>query len=270
MQIVRTETPTGGPNRTPRHEITSLFTGPRGVEPEQYPDCSQSTGWSWRHSPSTTTWTVQLGSMKGFLVPFAQLDSQAGKEKGGGGIATYPFNHQYLPLSDKKDEDGEVIIDLNPDNCDERLAYFMKLYPQYFQDGIPAAGGTEIMSAIAAGDEHFMEEFGEKPRGERPIRARVVWTDGELTDAAEFQAYLAQATAGTTDADRGLGVHGEWDEAWAVAIFGEEDGGGHAAYQQYLGLAETHPWVHAYYFENVKNDAEVSEDMALAVVPTRA
>lgn len=34
MQIVRTETPTGGPNRTRREEIVPLNTGPREVEPE--------------------------------------------------------------------------------------------------------------------------------------------------------------------------------------------------------------------------------------------
>ena len=242
MQIIRTETPTGGPLRTPRERIEPLFTGPREVEPEKYKDCSASEGWPWLRDPATCTFKVQLVAMRSFLEPFAVLDSQAGNEKGGGGIATYPFNNRYLPLSDKRDDDGEIIIDVNPSNFDERIAYFMSLYPQCFAGGVPVAGGTEVMEAVWAGDEHYMGEFGSRPRARRPIRARVLWSDGMLNDEAAFKRYLAQAALGTGDS-AGLGVHGEWDEAWAVAILGEgpdEDGTDHgkAAYDQYAALAK--------------------------------
>jgi hypothetical protein len=274
MQITRDQQRTGGADRTPREEIVALFTGHRPVEPEQYSDCSQSEGWAWRSNPQLCTFKVQLGAQKEFGKPFAQLDSQAGREKGGGGIATYPFNNVYLPLSDRDDEDGERIIDLNPDNFDERIAHFLSLYPQVFKNGIPVAGGTEVMEAVTAGDEHFLSEFGKLARVERPIRGRVLWTDGMLTDAAQFIRYLEQATAGT-GGSAGLGVHGEWDEAWAVAILGEgpgEDGQdyGKQAFGQYNELRGQYPWIHPYYFQGVANPKEVAEDMAVAVVPLHA
>lgn len=274
MQITRDQERTGGMDRTPREEIVSLFTGRRPVEPEQYKDCSQSEGWAWLSNPQACTFKVQLGAMKDFGRPFAQLDSQAGAEKGGGGIATYPFNNAYLPLSDRRDEDDELIIDLNPDNFDERIAYFLSMYPQLFKNGIPVAGGTEVMGAVQAGDEHYMGEFGSKARTARPIRGRVLWTDGMLNDAAAFTRYLEAATPGTGDS-AGLGVHGEWDEAWAVAILGEgagEDGQDHgkAAFDQYAALRGQYPWIHPYYFQGVANPKEVAEDMAIAVVPLHA
>jgi hypothetical protein len=54
-----------------------------------------------------------------------------------------------------------------------------------------------------------------------------------------------------------------------VAIFGEEGGAGHAAYEQYVKLAKDHPWIHPYYFAGVTNGLEVAEDMATAGVPTQ-
>ena len=274
MQIVRTENPTGGPLRTPREEIVPLFSGFRDVEPEQYMDCSASEGWEWLHKPGTCTFNVQLVAMKSFLEPFAVLDSQAKNEKGGGGIATYPFNNQYLPLSDKHDDDGEIIIDVNPSNFDERMAHFTSMYRQCFQNGIPIAGGTEVMSAVEAGDEHFMDEFDDRAASNRPIRGRVLWTDGMLNDAAKFQRYLEQATPGKGPS-AGLGSHGQWDEAWAVAILGQgknEDGVDHGkmAYDQYVEIAKSHTWVHPYFFQDVSNGLEVAEDMAMAVVPIAA
>lgn len=263
MQIIRTETPTGGPNRTRREEIVPLNTGAREVEPECYLDCSQSEGWPWDSNPKTCTWDIQEEAARQFIAPFEALDSQAAGEQAGGsdekgGVYFYPFSNMFLPIGDG-DDDG----DLNSSNWERKMTAFKR---SYFDAAGKPQGGTEIMSAIRAGDAHFMDEFSSDPRGERPVRARVVWTDGALTDAAAFQRYLAQATAGQD----GYGSHGEWDEVWAVAIIGEEGGGGQAAHQQYVALAKDHPWVHPYYFEAVANPSEVSEDMALAVVPANA
>jgi hypothetical protein len=274
MIITREEVPTGGPDRTPREEIVPLFTGTREVEPEQYVDCSASEGWPWISDPSVCTFTVQLAAIKSLGQPFAILDSQAGKEKGGGGIATYPFNNMYLPLSDQRDEDGEIIIDVNPSNFDERIAYFLRMYPQCFGNGVPVAGGTEVMEAVKAGDEHFMDEFGSRPLDKRPIRGRILWTDGMLNDAAKFRRYLEVAKPGT-GASAGLGSHGEWDETWAVPILGQgkdETGRDHGkeAYDQYVEIAKDHPWVHPWYFQKVFNPEEVAEDVAVAVVPIHA
>jgi hypothetical protein len=262
MQITRTETSTGTEDRTRREEIVPLNTGTREVEPEMYLDCSESEGWPWSSQPSLNTWGIQIEAVRGFIVPFEALDSQAAAEQAGGddeqgGVYAYPFSNAFLPIG-KGDDDG----DLNSSNFTEKLAAFMA---KYFRDGLPR-GGTEAMTAIRAGDEHFMGEFRSDPRDERPVRARVMWTDGMLNDASQFQRYLAQATL----TPEGYGAHGDWDEVWAVAILGEPGGGGKAAYEQYVALAKDHPWIHAYYFEGVTNPAEVAEDMAVAVVPTAA
>lgn len=262
MKIERTETPTGGPNRTRRETIVPLFTGPREVEPEMYLDCSESEGWAWETRPDVNTWGIQVAAVRSFIVPFEQLDSQAaGEQVGGtdeaGGVFAYPFSNLYLVLGDGPD-DG----DLNTANFDRKMTAFARKY--FGPAGLPR-GGTEIMTAITAGDRHFMDEFGGRPRDERPVRARVVWTDGMLNDADQFRSYLAHATL----SPEGFGSHGEWDEAWAVGIIGEP-GGGKEAYDQYAALAKDHPWIHAYYFEGVANPDEVAEDMAVAVVPTQA
>jgi hypothetical protein len=208
--------------------------------------------------------------MRGFIAPFEVLDSQAAEEQAGGddekgGVYCYPFSHEFLPIG-TGDDDG----DLNSSNFTEKMDVFMRKY--FGGADRPQSGGTQIMEAVKAGDQHFLGtkrhpgEFFGTPRDERPVRARTVWTDGQLKDADAFRRYLAQATP----SPEGYGSHGEWDEVWGIAILGEPGGGGHQAYEQYQQLAKDHPWIHPYYFEGVTNPAEVAEDMALAVVPARA
>jgi hypothetical protein len=272
MQITRTETPTGGPNRTSRKEINTLNTGTREVEPEGYLDFSGSEGWSWDSNPNQCTWDIQIEAVRQFIVPFEALDSQAADEQADGdddhgGVYFYPFSNLFLPIGDGED-DG----DLNSANFEQKITGFLKRYG----DGGKPCGGTTIMAAVHAGDTHFMGEFGPggenaAPRDARPVRARTVWTDGALSDEAAFRDYLSQATLSKD----GYGSHGEWDEVWAIAIMGEgqqADGTnpGKAAYEQYKTIAQNHPWVHVYYFEKVVNAAEIAEDMAYAVVPTQA
>jgi hypothetical protein len=262
VKITREETETGGPARTPRTEIVPLNTGPREVEPECYLDCSESEGWPWTTNAARCTWDIQEETARQFLAPFEGLDSQAAGEQADGsdddgGVYFYPFSHAFLPMG-KGDDDG----DLNSSNWDRKMNAFKS---NNFRSGKPQ-GGTRIMEAVAAGDEHFMDEFRENPRSDRPVRARVVFTDGALSDADEFLAYLSAASRGKD----GYGGHDEWDEVWGICILGEEGGGGHDAYVQYQKISQNHPWVHAYYFEAVTNPAEIAEDMALAVVPTKA
>jgi hypothetical protein len=279
MKITRTETPTGGPDRTPREEINVLNTGPREVEPEvDYLDFSESTSWPWESDPGVCTWDVQIEALRQFIVPFEGLDSQAAAEQADGdddkgGVYVYPGSNIFLPIGDG-DDDG----DLNSSNFAGKIDAFLK---RYGKNGKPQ-GGTMIMESVKASDAHFLGttrkpgEFWDRAFGQRPIRARVVFTDGVLQDAEAFKRYLAQATL-----DDGYGKHSDdggtplWDEVWAIAILGEgqlRDGSnpGKAAYEQYKTIAEDHPWVHAYYFEKVVNPGEVAEDMAYAVVPTQA
>ncbi len=68
------------------------------------------------------------------------------------------------------------------------------------------------MEAVRAADKRYLGEFPDTV-GDRRVRGRVLWTDGELQDAAEFTAYLADARLGTVpDVDQGLGVRKDWDE----------------------------------------------------------
>jgi hypothetical protein len=279
MIITRSTPDTGGPDRTPRTEIKPLITGKREVNPEAYPDCSPSEAWAWKSNPAMNTWSVQMPSLKGFAKPFAMLDSQAGTTDAAsaGGIEMWPFSSEYLPWSDKEDEDGETIIDANPDNWDDRMAYFVKLHRSFFdKNGLPEYGGTEIMEAVTASDRHFAgpgSEFGSRPVKQRPLRVRLAATDGLLNDKEAFIAYLSQATPvqdPTVSATTVIGQHGEWDEIWIIAIFGEEGGEGHAAYNDYVKLAQDHPWIYPLYFENVTNSDEAAEDLAIAGVPEEA
>lgn len=268
MQITRTEAPTGGPNRTRREEIIPLNTGVDEVEPEVYLDESESEGWDWEGDPSTSNWKIQFEALHQFIPPFEQLDSQAAAEQAGGdedkgGVYVYPFSNRFQPMGDGPD-DG----DLNSANWQEKTTAHIA---RYFRGGLPQ-GGTEIMEAITAGDKHFLTEFPDEK--DRPIRARVVFTDGLLHDSTAFRTYLSAATP-----SGGYGLHqggkqGGWREVWAVAIIGEgqtsEGNPGKDAADQYRLIAKDHPWIHVYYFEKVVNPAEIAEDMALAVVPTQA
>ena len=268
MRIERTEPTTGTPDRTRREEIVPLFTGPRGVEPEGYLDCSQSEGWEVAppENSKPSRWEVQIEAVRQFIAPFEVLDSEAAKEQASGddemgGVYFYPFNNNFLPIG-HGDDDG----DLNSSNFDVKMNAFVR---KYFDASGQPRGGTTIMAAIRAGDKHYLGEFGpggenEMPREQRPIRARTVWTDGELTDVDAFVHYLEAATP-----SQGLGSRQEWDEAWAVAIIGHGEAAG-AAYRQYLTIAQTYPFVHPYLFDQVSNPAEIAEDMAIAVAPSNA
>jgi len=263
--IERTEKETGGPLRTDRKEIRPLFDGKREVEPEGYWDVSGSTGWEAAppEGSKPSRYRVMSDAIRGFITPFEVLDSQAAKEQAGGdddkgGVYFYPFNHGFCPIGDG-DDDG----DLNSANFEEKMGQFEK--DHFDSDGQPQ-GGTNIMEAVAAGDRHYMSEFGpggenERPREQRPVRARTVWTDGELKDASAFGRYMEQSVV-----EHGVGVRKDWDEVWAVAIFGhgtEHD----TTLRQYQDLAARHPNIHVYSFDQVRNGNEVAEDMAVAVVP---
>lgn len=274
MKITREEDETGGPNRTRQETIVPLVTaerletpsGPRGTEDEDYIDASESEGWPWNSDSRLCTWELQLDAIHTTLDAFNQLDSMMAAEQADGddeegGSAAYIFSNVYMPLG--AGPDGQ---DLNLTNWKRKWEAF---YAKYWNGRTrPPFGGTQIMEAVKAGDKHYLGEFGpggknEMPRAQRPVRIRKAWTDGALQDAEKFQRYLSEARLTPV----GLGGHGEWDELWAIIILGEEGGGGHAAHQQYQRLAKDHPWIHPYYFESVKNAAEIAEDVTIACAP---
>jgi hypothetical protein len=256
MQIVRTEPTTGGATRTPRERIEPVFTEGQEVESEGYLDCSTSESWEIADTPNAPArWPVQLEVYKQFIIAAESLDSQEQHEQASGsdshgGTYTYPFSNLFLPIGEG-DDDG----DLNKNNFDRKMNAFVRKY--FDAQGNPQ-GGTQIMAAIAAADRHFLGEFGpsgenERPRGQRPVRARAVFTDGELRDHDEFAAYM--------QSDH----NGEWNEHWFIAILGhgeEHD----STLKQYQTLAQRHTNLHVYSFDSVSNPAEIAEDVAIAVL----
>jgi hypothetical protein len=251
MQIVRTEQATGGPSRTERSEIVSVFAESDEVEPDMAVDLSGSM--SWEISPpdgsAPSRWAVVKEALRQFVGAAGSLDSQAAQEQAGGsdemgGVYTACFSDRLIRIG--AGDDGG---DLNLTNFDRKTA---KLSP---------GGGTRVMEAIDYLDGHYLDEFSRDedsgapiPVSGRPLRARVVWTDGELTDAAQFGSYLL--------ADHSSRWPGE---QWFIAIVGHGDAHD-ATLAQYQKIAAQHPNVHVYSFDQVSNPAEIAEDMAIAVL----
>jgi hypothetical protein len=253
MQIVRTEPATGGEQRTPRALIEPVFSESDEVEPDVLIDASTSETWPIAPNTDTTRWTVQTDAIRQFVAAAEQLDSQAAAEQAGGsdekgGIYAAVFN-QGLVVVGEGDDDG----DLNSSNIERKLGA-IRVRDEHGATVPLPYGGTAIMQSSDYLDKHYMEEFGERPLGERPKRARTVFTDGELRDHDAFAQRL-----GEDHSDKWPAEH------WFVAILGY--GADHdATLAQYQGVAAKHSNVHVYSFDQVSNPAEIAEDMAVAVL----
>jgi hypothetical protein len=256
MQIVRTEPQTGGPSRTPREHIEPVFTDSDEVEPDAAIDASSSEGWTGSAAPGgdTTTWAVQMEALRQFIAAAEQLDSQAAGEQAGGsdekgGIYSAFFNHGLVKIG-QGDNDG----DLNSTNM-ERKVSAIKVRELDTGDMVSLPyGGTVIMPTIRYLDQHYLDEFGDDPVGQRPKRARTVWTDGAMKDWRDFGERLAEDHSA------------QWpQEEWFIAIFGY--GADHdLTLGLYNEIAEKHHNVHVYSFDGVTNPAEIAEDVAIAVL----
>jgi hypothetical protein len=64
-------------------------------------------------------------------------------------------------------------------------------------DAIPWGGGTQIMPGWNLLVDTFLEEFGERPKLDRPALLALVITDGEASDIAEFEEEINKVS-GTT------------------------------------------------------------------------
>ncbi len=77
-------------------------------------------------------------------------------------------------------------------------------------------GGTVIMPGWNLLSETFLEEFGERPKLDRPAILALVFTDGEADDTDEFAATLAASGAGTYVVIALMGFGQEHDRALAA------------------------------------------------------
>jgi hypothetical protein len=266
MKITRTEDTTGGPSRTKREEIYPHYSVTDEVEPDLLFDCSTSETWEVAAGSSTPRWTVQMEAVRQLVTAAEELDSQAAAEQAGGdddkgGLYAAGFSDELIKVGvtgryDQKfvaerPEDDEG--DLNSSNFEEKIAKLANRHG----DKMPS-GGTKIMASVNYLDAHYLGEFGDRAVADRPKRARVVFTDGELKDAGAFGQRLQEDHSD------------KWpQEDWFIAILGYGDDHDDTL-KQYQSITEKHKNVHVYSFEAVSNPAEIAEDMAIAVLPQSA
>src|SRR4051812_22534939 len=183
MTEPRTET--GGPNRTPRSEISPAVSANRKKEPVLLLDLSGSM--DWEAAPGGPEWSdrtrsggrrgIVIEALRGLVSALEDEDSEAAAEQAGGsddlgGLLTHGF------------ADGHVEIgDLNTSNLERKLHQ------------IQWGGRTHIMPAWKAALADYDEEFGDRDPDEQPTLLTLVLTDGEADDWAEFGPVLEKATA---------------------------------------------------------------------------
>ena len=273
IEITRTEATTGGPKRTKREEFVPVFDeNTILVEPDMAGDGSESEGWtlSW----GAPLWPTQLEAMRQFTGAAQDLDSQLkGEQSGGdddkGGMYAAFFNHRLIKVGVEHQSDDRYVAgrdeddegDLNLTNWDHKIKML-----QDPQMGPLPIGGTVISPTIAYLDGHYMGEFEKDeetglvvPVAQRPIRARVIWTDGAMKDWQLFGKRLEEDHSDKWPA-----------EHWFIAILGEGDDHD-ATLRLYNQIAAKRPGkVHVYSFDRVASGAEIAEDMAVAVLGRKA
>lgn len=151
----------------------------KGIEKEPVAIIDISGSMSW---PAAEGGSVQrreiLGEAMGLLVRSLEgEDSQAAREQ-----------------ADGSDDDGGLLVHLFSDHATE-LGDLNSSNWRAKWDSIRWGGGTRIMTAWEAAQADFLEEFGDLPNMDRPVMLTLVITDGEATDAADFEKVLEQANS---------------------------------------------------------------------------
>jgi hypothetical protein len=183
---------TGGPNRTPRSEITSARKNLEGYkyEPALLLDVSPSMFWGAADEEDRSQdWPSSLSRryiVRQFLPLYvgrmAGYDSEAAREaQASGGAAGKSGGVFTVAFSDKARELG----DLNEANVTEVLD----------DEGTWTGQGTIVAPAIQMAIEDFSEEFSEDEPGITRIHQIDMVTDGEAQDWEKVIPYLNLASA---------------------------------------------------------------------------
>lgn len=177
---------TGGPNRTPRSEITPAVSSNRKKEPVLLLDLSTSMDWSAEDEQDTngqygakgdnSRRTIVINALPLLVKALEDQDTEAAAEQAGGsddlgGLLTFGFASSPVEIGD-----------LNSSNLKHKL------------DSIQWGGGTVIMPAWTLALADYDDEFGDREPGDQPTHLVLVVTDGQATDFHDFDKVIATAS----------------------------------------------------------------------------
>jgi hypothetical protein len=235
-------TETGGPDRTPRTEITSVRKHNRKYEPVLLLDLSTSMDWGaedetddaqlWPAAKSRRA--IVIEALPLLVKALAAEDSEAEKEQAGGsdelgGLLAFGFASSPVEIGD-----------LNESNLARRL------------NQITWGGGTVVVPALKLALKDYNDEF-EDDEDDTRVHEILILTDGEATDWQELEPYLLQA-----DANR----------VYVIAIVGH-GAKALATYNEYKAVADKNQsndkfgkaHVRVVLFDGVTDPQEIGEDL---------
>lgn len=235
-------TETGGPNRTPRSEITTTRKRNRSYEPVCLLDLSTSMDWGAEDEGSNAQLypspqsrrAIVIAALPMLVKALAAEDSEAEKEQSGGsdelgGLLTFGFASAPVEIGD-----------LNESNLERRL------------NSIQWGGGTYVVPALKLALKDYADEFDDDEDDSR-VHEIIIITDGQASDWQDLEPYLLAA-----DANR----------VYVVAIVGHGDAA-LKTYTEYKKVAEENrskdkfgkEHVHVVLFDGVTDPTEIGEDL---------
>lgn len=235
---------TGGPDRTPRSEITPVRKRNRKYEPVLLLDLSTSMDWSaedendqnaeWGKPGDTSRRKIVIEALPLLVKALAAEDSEAESEQSGGsdelgGLLTFGFASSPVEIGD-----------LNESNLERRL------------NSIRWGGGTVVVPALKLALKEYADEF-EDDEDDSRVHEILILTDGQASDWQELEPYLLAA-----DANR----------VFVVAIVGHGQNA-LTVYNEYKNVAEQNKTkdkygkahVHVVLFDGVTDPNEIGEDL---------
>lgn len=195
----------------------------------------------------------------------AKAEQESGSDEHGGVYGAF-YNHGLVKIG--KGDDGG---DLNKANFRRKIDPIRVPDEHGTLVALPY-GGTRVLPTLTYLDEHYLGEFSKYPDGsprpvsDRPKRARSMWGDGAMTD---YEKLGKRVSGGYSDHFKKPFEELWPDEEWFFALLGygtEHD----RTLELLLNLAEGLSNLHVYSFSEVDNGREVAEDMAAAILATRA